>query len=74
MLFLALNDEPFKLFIKLFKKITSKKDCNILKIKNNHGTKFENLDFEKFCSKNEIDHNFSAPKITSIKWDGRNKE
>ena len=44
----------------MFKKIISENDCNILKIKSDHGTEFENQAFEKFCIKNRIDHDFSA--------------
>jgi transposase InsO family protein len=32
-------------------------------IRSDHGGEFENHDFEKFCDKHGIEHNFSAPRI-----------
>ena len=55
------KDEAFELFMKLFKKITIKKDYNILKIKNDHDIKFKNHNFKKNYFKNRIDYNFLAP-------------
>ena len=34
----------------------------MIKIRSDHGTKFKNQDFDKFCTENRIDHNFSTPR------------
>ena len=47
-LFLAYKDKAFELVLKFFKKITTKKDSNILKIRSDHSTEFENYDCKKF--------------------------
>ena len=60
--FIPYKDEVFEAFAKLFKKITSERDCNALKIRSDYGIKFENQAFDKFCSENDMDHNFSASK------------
>lgn len=31
-------------------------------IRSDHGCEFQNEDFESFCEKNGINHNFSAPR------------
>ncbi|XP_075098950.1 uncharacterized protein LOC142175849 [Nicotiana tabacum] len=36
--------------------------CNVLSIRTDHGTEFENSKFLEFCGSNGIDHNFSAPR------------
>lgn len=56
-LFLAHKNEAFEAFAKLFKKIINEKDCNILKIRSDHGAKFENQAFNEFYFENSIDHN-----------------
>jgi len=39
-----------------------KKGCRISTIKSDHGGKFQNERFDKFCDKHGIKHNFSAPR------------
>ena len=51
------------MFSKFYRKVTNKKDFSIQNIQSDHGTEFENQDFEKFCDEKSIDHNFSVPRI-----------
>ena len=62
-MFLAHKDETFGLFQKFVKKVSIKKNTTMLSIRSDHGTEFENTQFEKFCSKHGISHNFFAPRI-----------
>ena len=57
--FLSHKNDTLSVFSKLYKQISNKKNLRIEKIRNDHDTEFENQDFNKFCSKNKIDHNFS---------------
>ena len=50
------------MFSKFYQKITNEKDFSIQHIRSDHGTEFENQNFEKFCDEKGIDHNFSAPR------------
>ena len=43
-------------------KSQNKKNFRTIKIRSDHGTEFDNQNFEKFCIENRIDHNFSAPR------------
>ncbi|XP_070022169.1 uncharacterized protein [Nicotiana sylvestris] len=43
-------------------KIQVKMSYNVVCIRSDHGTKFDNAKFDKFCTENGITHNFSAPK------------
>ena len=60
--FLAHKDKIFHVFSKFYQKVTNKKGFSIQHIQSDHGTKFENQNFEKFCDEKVISHNFSAPK------------
>ena len=60
--FLIHKDEIFHVLSKFYRKITNEKKFLIQNIRSDHGTKFENQDFEKFCDEKDIDHNFSAPR------------
>ena len=46
----------------LYKKLQNKKGAPIIKIRSDHGKKFENARFESFCTKNGIKREFSALK------------
>ena len=35
---------------------------NVVRIRSNHGTEFQNFDFSSFCSGYGVKHEFSAPK------------
>jgi len=61
-IFLAHKRDAFHAFKKLEKIIQNKKNLNIASIRSDHGRKFENKDFELFCDKNGVEHNFSAPR------------
>ena len=61
-LLLSTKDETFYVFSKFYRKVTNEKGLSIQNIQSDHGTKFKNQDFKKFCAEKGIDHNFSAPK------------
>jgi len=61
-LFLKTKNEGFDAFCKLAKVIQNEKGLNIVSIRSDHGDEFQNEYFEKFCEKNVIHHNFSAPR------------
>ena len=60
--FLSHRNDILSAFSKLYRQISNEKNLRIIKIRSDHGTKFENQDFNTFCTKNRIDHNFSIPK------------
>ena len=60
--FLTLKSEAFKAFKKFAKLVQNEKDLKIKIIRSDHGGEFQNESFEKFCDKNGILHNFSAPR------------
>jgi transposase InsO family protein len=45
----------------LFKKIQVEQNCQIMRIRNDHGREFENSKFEEFCLSYEIKQEFSSP-------------
>ena len=59
---MAHKDETFHVFSKFYRRITNEKDFSIQNIQSDHGTEFENQNFEKFCDEKGIGHNFSAPR------------
>ena len=59
---MARKDETFHVFSKFYQKITNEKRFSIQNIQSDHGTEFENQNFEKFCDEKKIGHNFSAPR------------
>ena len=61
-LFLSHKNETLSAFLKLYKQISNEKNLRTIKIRSDHGTEFKNQDFEKFCTENGIDHNFSVPR------------
>src|SRR5215469_9632940 len=61
-LFLAHKNETFSAFVKFHKKVTNEKNVQIISIRSDHGTEFENHDFKNFCTENGISHNFSVPR------------
>ena len=60
--FLAHKNETFSSFIKLLKRIMNEKKITIVLIRSDHGSKFENQIFKKFCNENGINHNFPIPR------------
>lgn len=61
--FLKSKNESFDKFEILSKKIQNQVGSNIVSIRTDHGHEFDNeFQFGKFCDKNGITHNFSAPR------------
>ena len=61
-MFLAHKDEAFTVFQKFYKNVTNEKNTTTLAIRSDYGTKFENIQFEKFYSEYGINHNFFVPR------------
>ena len=61
-LFLSHKNGTLSAFSKLYRQISNEKNLRTVKIRSDHGTEFENQDFDKFCTENGIDHNFSTPR------------
>ena len=66
-LFLSHKSQAFSAFKRLAKIIQNQKDLKIACIRSDHGKEFENIDVERFCDKNGIEHNFSS-KDPTTKW------
>jgi len=61
-LFLESKSDAFSAFKKLARRLQNTKNSSIGSIRSDHGGKFQNEKFSKFCEKTEILHNFSAPR------------
>ncbi|XP_070013337.1 uncharacterized protein [Nicotiana sylvestris] len=61
-LFLITEDETFSVFAAFIKKIQVKMSHNVVSIRSDHGTEFDNAKFDEFCAENGISHYFPAPK------------
>ena len=61
-LFFAIKDNTYLAFKKFAKVIQNEKACRISTSKSDHGGEFQNERFDKFCEKQGIKHNFSAPR------------
>ena len=61
-LFLSHKNNTLSVFSRLYKQISNEKNFTTVKIRSDHRIEFDNQDFEKFCTENGIDHNFSIPK------------
>jgi len=61
-LFLASKDDAFEAFCSLIRKLQNKFEKQLLSIRSDHGTEFENLKFAHYCDVHGVDHNFSAPR------------
>ncbi|XP_070049707.1 uncharacterized protein [Nicotiana tomentosiformis] len=61
-LFLRTKDETFPVFSTFVKKIQVKMSHNVVCIRSDHGTEFDNTKFDELCAENGISHNFSAPR------------
>ena len=72
-LFIATKDNAYLAFKKFSKVIQNEKGCRISTIKSDHGSEFQNERFDKFCEKQGIKNNFSAPRTPSRMewWRGR---
>src|SRR4051812_11898351 len=56
------KDESHSVFFEFCTQIQSEKECKIIKVKSDHGGKFENRFFEIYFKENGIPHDFSCPR------------
>ena len=61
-IFMKNKSDTFENFKTFVKRIQNAKDLKIKNIRSDHGGEFENEDFETFCKKKGINHNFSFPR------------
>ena len=61
-LFLKEKSEALAEFSKLSKELQISKNLPIASIRSDHGKEFDQLEFDLFCEKHGISHNFSAPR------------
>ena len=61
-LFLSQKNESFYEFSKFFNKVQNEKGFSIPCIRSDHGREFENVDFEDYCNRHGINHNFLASR------------
>ena len=61
-MFLATKDETYEVFEIFVRLVQKKLNTEVIDIRSDHGSEFENSKFLNFCSTNGIDHNFSAPR------------
>jgi len=60
--FLRTKDDAYDVFSNFCTQIQSEKELKILKVRSDHGGEFENKQFETFCEKSGIVHEFSSPR------------
>ena len=63
-MFLAHKDETFSEFIRFHKRVSNEKGVSIVSLRSDHGTEFEIQNFENFCNRNRIEHNFSISRTS----------
>ena len=61
-IFLRSKDETFDEFICFAKKVQKTSGYQLVRLRSDHGTEFENNKFDEFCREHGMDHNFSAPR------------
>ena len=61
-IFLKNKSDTFKHFKSFVKRIQKSKGLKVKNIRSDHGGEFKNNDFEHFCTKKGINHNFSFPR------------
>ena len=61
-MFLSHKNEAFDEFVNFSKLVQKDQKFVIMKIMSDHGTEFENAEFDEFCRKEGIGHNFSTPR------------
>ncbi|XP_070050783.1 uncharacterized protein [Nicotiana tomentosiformis] len=59
-LFLKTKDETFPVFVAFVKQIQVKMRHNVVSIRSDHGTEFENTKFDEFCAKNVLNNGKEA--------------
>ncbi|XP_075077402.1 uncharacterized protein LOC142164119 [Nicotiana tabacum] len=72
-LFLRSKDDTFEVFVEFVKMIQVKMSHNVVSIRSDHGTKFDNAKFDEFCAKNGISHNFQLQEHLKkmVSWRGK---
>ena len=66
-LFLSQKNKVFYEFSNFCNKVQNEKGFIITCITSDDGREFENIDFDEYCNKYGINHNFSAPKTPQQK-------
>ena len=66
-LFLSQKNKVFYEFSNFCNKVQNEKGFIITCIRSDDGREFENIDFDEYCNKHGINHNFSAPKTPQQK-------
>jgi transposase InsO family protein len=62
-LFLASRSDTLTKFVSFCKKVENETGYKIGCIRSDHGTEFQNQNFDEFCNSRGYSHNFSAPRI-----------
>jgi len=60
-IFLTTKDETYNEFEAFVTRIQKTSGFQVIHIRSDHGTEFDNTRFDEFCRTNGMDHNFSAP-------------
>lgn len=66
-IFLSHKKDMFVAFQKLTQVIRNEKVLNIASIRSDHGSQFQNVDFENYFNDNRIEHTFSTPRTPQQK-------
>ena len=61
-MFLATKKETYEVFEIFVRLVQKKLNTEVINIRSDHGSEYENSQFLCFCTTNGIDHNFSAPR------------
>ncbi|XP_070043092.1 uncharacterized protein [Nicotiana tomentosiformis] len=61
-LFLRTKDDTLPIFVAFVKQIQVKMSYNVVSIRSDHRTEFDNAKCDEFCAENGIIHKFSAPR------------
>ena len=72
--FLQSKEDTFEHFVALMKRTQRKLGQQLVSIRSDHRTEFENTQFLEFCTEQGISHNFSARKNSTAEWSGRMQE
>ena len=61
-IFLSSKDEAFDEFVTFAKRVQKSYGSQIIHLRSDHGTEFQNAKFDELCKENGMNHNFSAPR------------
>jgi transposase InsO family protein len=59
--FIREKSHTYSVFEELCIQLQKEKECNIKRIRSDHGKEFENSKFSEFCANQGIKHEFSSP-------------